>query len=248
MIPKIIHYCWLSNDPFPNDIRHYMDSWKKKLPDYEFVLWNFEKFEKDKSIWVKQAFEARKYAFAADYLRLYALHHYGGIYLDTDVEVFKSFNDLLELPYIVGTEGDEWIEAGILGSEKGSDWTKECLEYFDKPFIKSDGSFDMVTLPRVMNAIISKKRKISVEEKKDILMKSRQDYETNFYLFPKEFFCAKDMGTGIITKTPNTYTVHNFAMSWIPAKDKFLPNLKRRLIRIFGEKVILGFVGILKKS
>jgi mannosyltransferase OCH1-like enzyme len=81
-----------------------MDSWKKHLPDYEFMWWNFERFDKNSSLWVKQAFESKKYAFAADYIRLHALYNYGGIYLDTDVEVLKSFDDLLDLPYFIGKE------------------------------------------------------------------------------------------------------------------------------------------------
>ena len=90
MIPKIIHYCWLSNDPIPSNIQHYMDSWKKYLPDYEFIHWNFDKFDKSSSRWVSEAFDNKKYAFAADYIRLYALYHYGGIYLDMDVDVYHN--------------------------------------------------------------------------------------------------------------------------------------------------------------
>lgn len=102
MIPKIIHYCWLSNDPIPSNIQHYMDSWKKYLPDYEFIHWNFDKFDKSSSRWVSEAFDNKKYAFAADYIRLYALYHYGGIYLDMDVEVLKSFNPFLSLQTMMG--------------------------------------------------------------------------------------------------------------------------------------------------
>ena len=87
MISKIIHYCWLSNDPIPADLQKCMESWKKYLPDYEFMLWNFERFPKSQSKWVSDAFDNKKYAFAADYIRLYALYNYGGIYLDMDVEI-----------------------------------------------------------------------------------------------------------------------------------------------------------------
>ena len=90
MIPKIIHYCWLSNDPIPEKLQEYMKSWKEKLPDYEFKLWNFDCFDINSSQWVKEAFEAKKYAFAADYIRLYAVYNYGGIYMDMDVEVIKK--------------------------------------------------------------------------------------------------------------------------------------------------------------
>ena len=95
MIPKIIHYCWLSDDPVPSDLQKYMRTWKEKLPDYEFMKWDFNRFDKQSSKWVAQAFDNKKYAFAADYIRLYALYNYGGIYLDMDVEVLKSYNPFL---------------------------------------------------------------------------------------------------------------------------------------------------------
>lgn len=78
MIPKVIHYCWLSDEPYPDGILACIYSWKKYLPDYEFKLWNFKCFDIDSSQWVKTAFYAGKYAFASDYIRAYALYNYGG--------------------------------------------------------------------------------------------------------------------------------------------------------------------------
>ena len=95
MIPKIIHYCWLSGDAFPENIRTCFASWKQFLPDYEFRLWDTARFDVHSLPWTKEAFEAKKYAFAADYIRLYALYQFGGIYLDSDVLLYKSFDDLL---------------------------------------------------------------------------------------------------------------------------------------------------------
>ena len=100
MIPKIIHYCWLSGDEIPEKLQLCMASWKKFLPEYEFMLWDLDRFDINQILWTKQAFESKKYAFAADYIRLYAIYTYGGIYLDMDVEVLKSFNPLLNRKYI----------------------------------------------------------------------------------------------------------------------------------------------------
>ena len=92
MIPKVIHYCWLSNDPYPDKIRKCMDTWKKVLPDYQIKLWNTENFDMSKApAYVREAFEQRKWAFASDYIRMYALYTEGGVYLDSDVKVLKSF-------------------------------------------------------------------------------------------------------------------------------------------------------------
>ncbi|SFI09569.1 glycosyltransferase family 32 protein [Halpernia frigidisoli] len=245
MIPKIIHYCWLSDEPIPKKNANCIKTWKTILPDYEFVLWDLKKDNVGEILWVKEAFETKKYAFAADFIRIYALYQYGGIYLDTDVEVIKNFDPLLTLPYFVGTEGDGWIEAAVLGAEKNADWLLNILEYFDKPFIKKDGSLDMTTLPQVMNKIISRDKTIKVVDESVLLQNIRQNYNTHFYLFKKEYFSAKDMGTGIITKTSNTYCIHHFAMSWIPKKDKNLSNFKRRLIGFFGTKNILLIIKLL---
>ena len=127
MIPKIIHYCWLSNDPVPSDLQKYMQTWKVKLPDYEFIKWDFKRFPKGKSKWVDQAFDKKKYAIAADYIRLFALYNYGGIYLDMDVEVLKSYDDLLPLSSMICFEANgTTIEAATIGSEKGCIWVKKC--------------------------------------------------------------------------------------------------------------------------
>jgi hypothetical protein len=239
MIPKIIHFCWLSDDEFPPLIKRCMDTWKVKLPDYEFVHWNREKFNLDSNIWVKQAFETKKYAFAADYIRLYAVYHYGGIYLDTDIEVVKSFDDLLNRPYFAGAEGEGIIEAGVFGAEKHSLWVKQCLDYYkDKTFIQSDGSFDTLTLPRIMMQQISLIKTFKELFPKDISPQEQANQKDFMYMFPKDFFCAKNHGTGQIEQTNNTYCIHHFAMSWVNKNHTMLPNLKRKLMNIFGVKFV----------
>lgn len=140
MIPKVIHYCWLSGDPFPADIQECIDSWKKFLPDYEIVCWDTKRFDMDSCKWVKQAFEAGKYAFAADYIRLYALYHHGGIYMDSDVLVYKPFDDLLKLPYFIGEDFVHCFEPAIIGAEKHTAWVKDVLDRYDGlEFVKKKG-------------------------------------------------------------------------------------------------------------
>lgn len=139
MIPKIIHYCWLSNDPIPSNIQHYMDSWKKYLPDYEFIHWNFDKFDKSSSRWVSEAFDNKKYAFAADYIRLYALYHYGGIYLDMDVEVLKSFNPFLSLQTMYNPQIQISAESGTKRSNfRQKDKTKRSKKRLHTTLIKPE--------------------------------------------------------------------------------------------------------------
>lgn len=246
MIPKIIHFCWLSNDEFPPLIAKAMTTWKEKLPDYEFVHWDTNKFDLESNIWVKQAFETKKYAFAADYIRLYAVYHYGGIYLDTDVEVLKSFNDLIERPYIAGAEIESVIEAGVFGAEKNTPWVKQCLDYYDgKTFVNSDGSYNTLTLPRIMMQQITQTHTVKELPPEQITVNDQIQNKDTLYLFPKDYFCAKNHGTGQLENTKNTYTIHHFAMSWLPKKTTFLPNLKRKLMVLFGVNFINSIISIM---
>ncbi len=240
MIPKIIHYCWLSGEEFPQDIKRNIATWKEMLPDYEFMLWDTNRFDLEQWPFAKEAFEKKKYAFASDIVRLFAVHKYGGIYLDTDVQILKKFDDLLHLPYFAGLEHKNIMEAAIFGAEKESDWLSKCLEYYDnRSFIKDDGSYDITILPTVLKLQLQKFREI-------VTMTSAQvkDVETiirdksSFYLFPYEYFSPKDVETGIIHSTKNTYTIHHFNSSWLPAFSKFRRKIKNILGVKFTNKLV----------
>ena len=240
MIPKIIHYCWLSGEEYPQDIKNNLISWKKILPDYEFILWDKEKSEVIDCIWIQQAVEKRKFAFASDLIRLYAVNTYGGVYLDCDVEVIKKFDDLLHLPYFIGTEHTGIMEAAVFGARKDSSCLPHIMaHYSNRPFIKEDGSLDMVILPVVMKTrleMIKKIRLMDVSEVKNAPSLLKND-ET-FILFPFEYFSAKNHETGKVCKTQNTYTVHHFSSSWMTFSSK----LRRKFVRTIGlnetEKII----------
>lgn len=196
MIPKIIHYCWLSGDTIPEDLQNCMKSWKDKLPDYKFILWDLNRFDLNSSRWVKEAFSAKKYAFAADYIRLYALYNYGGIYMDMDVEVLKSFDDILDRKYLLAYEDKNRIEAGIMGSEPHSEWTQKSLEYYkNRSFYKKNGTIDNRPLPMILNEIIS-------------------NNFPDMKIMGTDVFTTKSLETGIINVTENSYTIHHFAGSW----------------------------------
>jgi mannosyltransferase OCH1-like enzyme len=149
MIPKIIHLCWLSGDPYPKKIQFCIDSWKKYLPDYEIMLWDTNRFDVNSTLWTKQAFEAKKYAFVADYIRFYAVYNFGGIYLDSDVEVIRSFNKFLNLPYFVCSEAvPTSVELAAFGAEKGTAWVKDAMEYYEgRAFVQDNGERAMTPMP-----------------------------------------------------------------------------------------------------
>lgn len=230
MIPKIIHYCWLSNDPYPSDIAKYQESWKKYLPDYEFVLWDANRFDINSSLWVRQAFEAKKYAFAADYIRLYALYNYGGIYMDMDIEVLRPFDEnLLDSEILAGYENDttKLIEAGFLGAEKSNAFIGECLKHYqDRPFVKTNGEYDMLVLPRIITPVYKK--------------------YYNQIPFSFDYFTVKSWETGEIKITENSYTIHHFAGSWGSAADKYLakefgPKIMAKKYPFLVKKLIIWF-------
>lgn len=220
MIPKIIHYCWLSNDPLPPQLQYCIDSWKKYMPDYKIIKWDLERFPLEKSIWVKQAFEMKRYAFAADYIRLYALATEGGIYLDSDVEVLKSFDNLLNLPYFICKENSpQGLEAATIGAEKGTPWICKCLEsYHGKHFIEKDGSFNTTVLPSIL-------KKCIVDNYSMQLINTPSEFIVNpnvVCVLPSDYFSPKNYVTKKIKITKNTYSIHHFAGTWQPIWKKIL--------------------------
>lgn len=226
MIPKIIHFCWMSGDPYPADIQKCIDSWKRLLPDYEIRLWNAKNFDINKSEWVKEAFEAKKYAFCADYIRLYALYNYGGIYLDSDVEVIKSYDDLLDLPYFIGLESKQYFEAATIGAEKNNPFIGEILKYYkDRHFIKENGEQDTLVMPEVMMKVTD-----SIFKRNVINCKADFVFSDNVInVFEYDWFSPID-STGkryVLKVTENTYSIHHFASAWVDWKVKLL-------VKIFG--------------
>ena len=216
MIPKIIHYCWLSNEPIPADLKKCMESWKEKLPDYKIMLWNFDKFPKTKSQWVSDAFDNKKYAFAADYIRLYALYNYGGIYLDMDVEVLKSFDPFLELKTMVCWQKDMGgLEVAVFGAEKNAAWLKDCLAYYiNRPFIKKDGSFDTKPLPNIVEYQLRTKG-YDLVDCNTIGKAKKVERSQKIPVFSYDYFSPKSYKTGKIVITNNSYSIHHFAGSWV---------------------------------
>lgn len=169
MIPKIIHYTWFSGDEYPENIRKCIDSWHKILPDYELRLWDMNAIKDIDSKFLKEAIQMKKWAYAADMVRCYAVYHYGGIYLDTDVEVFKSFDEFLNCKAFIGQENSIhrpiirgriysfFLSSHCFGAEKGHIFVKDCLDYYyERNFILSTNPrqpeyfrFNMVLMPFV---------------------------------------------------------------------------------------------------
>ena len=241
MIPKVIHYCWISGDPFPEKIQKCVNSWHQVLPDYEFVLWDAERIAGIGSRYVNEAVTSKQFAFAADFIRFYALYTYGGIYLDSDVEVLKPFDDLLGLRYFIGKENswNVW-EPAIIGAEAGIPWMKRMLRWWrmgKKSFTDMWGKPQMQVLPWVC------KRQLADFGIKDCYSIDEWTWSDQYICrFPADWFSPKSWETLEIAVSDKTYSIHHFAATW-----KSSDLLKLRLTPMKQcLKMIRGFFSHLK--
>ena len=231
MIPRIVHYCWFGKGQKPELVEQCIASWHRCMPDWTYMEWSEDNFAiASAPLYVRQAYEARKYAFVSDYVRLWALEQYGGVYLDVDFEVYKSFEPLLDCPQkaFVGKEGSKHQPPmlGVMASEPHSRWITTMLHTYDKrEFVMSDGSYDMTT-----NVAYFAAAGVHKEEWVKI--------------YPVTYFCPI-LTTGEDVRNENTYCEHKGLHSWSEKenwKGKILsmvsPKMKIKLIklkrRIFG--------------
>jgi mannosyltransferase OCH1-like enzyme len=212
MIPKILHLCWISGDPYSPLIDNCLNSWKRVLPDYEIIYWNRERVCEIESIWLRETIESKKYAFASDYVRLYALFNFGGIYLDADVEIIKSFGPLLQNKSFIGLESSLDIEAAVIGAEPKSDWVKSCLNYYiDRHFIGENGEMDLTPLPIIINHILANSYGLVIDAK-SLPNEFIKPYLT---IYPPSHFSPKNKYNGRITHSKSTFCIHHLDGSWV---------------------------------
>lgn len=231
MIPKVIHYCWFGRGPKNELAIKCLESWKKYLPDYEIKEWNEDNFDVNLYPYAKEALENRKYAFVTDVVRLYALYMEGGVYMDTDVEVLKTYDPFLHHTMFSGFETNYTVPTGMMAAEKGSVWAKELLDgYNERHFVKDDGSLDQLTNTAVITAYM--------KEKGLKLNNTYQDIPGLCTMYPSDYFCPKDHGTGNIRITSNTVCIHHFAGSWMDQTrwEKIRHSLKYKLVGIIGPR------------
>lgn len=208
-IPKVIHYCWFGKKPMTNLALKCLESWDKYLPDYKKVLWNEDSFDINSNQFTREAYECGKYAFVSDFVRLHALYNYGGIYMDTDVEVLKNLDLFLEYPAFSGFENPDYVPTGIIGAVSLHPWIGRFLDYYkDRHFLRENGSMDLTANVRFMT-------RISEEEFGWHRGNQFQILKDDVYIFPNDYFCPKVWETREIILTESTHTIHHFAASWM---------------------------------
>ena len=215
MIPKIIHYVWVGNNPKPKDIKKCMKTWKKHLKDYKIIEWNESNFDISSHPFVKKAYEAKKWAYVSDYIRMYAIYNYGGIYLDTDVLVLENFDKFLNNKVFVGFERENYPFTAVFGAEKKNKFIKKLLDYFDN-LDAYNFDFENNNTISVSNILINEYG-CSKENKEQLLKDGIKVYKDDILCNPSK----------------NSTTVHIFTGTWLegvkPLKRKIVTALKTNI-------------------
>lgn len=227
MIPKIIHYCWFGKNPKAKLIEKCIDSWKRYCPDWQIIEWNEDNYDVYCNPFCRQAYENKKWAFVSDYVRFDVLNRFGGVYLDTDVEILKPLDCFLDHQLFAGHETDTWVAPGlILGSEPGHPVLKIVLEkYAGASFIDSDGREVHTTVGEYFTKSL---------QMCGIILNGKTQLQNGIAIYAKDYFCPMNDATGEITKTANTYTIHWYLKSWINSGIRLRTRVTRIFHRIFG--------------
>lgn len=225
MIPKVIHYCWFGRGKKPKLTQKCIASWIKHCPDYEVIEWNEDNFDVYENEYTKYCFENNKWAFLSDYVRLKVIYNNGGIYLDTDVEIVKPFDNLLEYDAFYGFENDKFVASGLgFGAVKNHCTVKAMLDEYSKLW-NNDNQIVLTGCPTLnTNALLKLGLKLNGE---------RQSI-CGAEVFSKEFFNPYDDPTGRLIRTDNTYSIHWYAKSALDKKSIFISKLTKPFHRVFG--------------
>ena len=219
-IPKVIHYCWFGKGEMPKLAEKCIKSWKKYCPDYEIICWNEDNFDLTQNRYMKEAYEAGKWAFVSDWARLKIIYDHGGIYFDTDVEVIKPIDELILNHGFMGFDEKGIVATGLgFGAEQGNAIIGAFLkDYDDISFVREDGSYDLTPCPD-RNTATLKALGMDLDNK-------HQEFMDMLFL-PAEYLCPMDYYTGKKTITKNTYSIHHYSASWTSKVTKRTTRIKR---------------------
>lgn len=228
MIPKIIHYCWFGGNPIPENAKKCIDSWKQYCDDFVIIRWDESNFDININEYVKEAYKEKKWAFVSDYVRLHVLKEMGGIYLDTDVEVLRSLEPLLDNMAFCGFESDMSIGTAVMGFEKDNIILNDFIKTYENDhFKRKDGS---------LNTIANTKRLTDICISRGAVLNGSVQNLEQIIVYDSKYFFPKDVTTGKINLTPETYSIHFFDGSWLGEEDLFYQALSEKIRSIFRNK------------
>jgi len=243
MIPKVIHYCWLGNKPLTPLAQKCVDSWRRVMPDYEIKLWNESNYDFQKNTFMANAYKQKMWGFVPDYARLDIIYNYGGIYLDTDVEALKPFDDFLEYPAFCGFESKYLVALGLgFGAEKGNKIIKQLMAPYENMDFKIDDKI-------LQHASLYSKTQAKKWQKKCMVPSSLVQTQTMvnccglkqnntrqsldaMEVFPSSFFAPKN-SANLPIKTNTAYSVHWYEASWLPWYYHIYLRIKKFIVRLF---------------
>lgn len=223
MIPKKIHYCWFGGNEKPEKAKKCIKSWKKYCPDYEIIEWNEENFDVNQNGYTRMCIEEKKYAFLSDYARLVIIEEHGGIYFDTDVEVLRSIDELLDHEAFFGFENDEYINTGVgFGAVAHHKSVETLKKAYDSYLSGAKGTVACPTLNTEAFASVG------------LVKNGKRQNVLGAEIYPVEYLNPYDDTTGRLRKTKNTYSVHWYAKSWLDRKAIMRSKITKPFHRIFG--------------
>ena len=231
MIPKKIHYVWVGGKEKPKDIQRCIKSWKKKLKDYEIIEWNEENFDINSHPFTKSAYEAKKWAYVRDYIRMYALYKEGGIYLDTDNLVLESLDKFLDNKAFVGFENKDYPYTACFGSEKGHPFIKKVLDYYEGREFEFDSNDQMKAVnTKIVSEILVKDFGCKVNNQEQII-------KDGIHVYPDYILCNPSKESSVI---------HIFTGTWMegakPLARKINKFIKLRLTSKFKAGLYRKFI------
>ncbi len=220
MIPKTIHYCWFGNGPIPEKDQRCIESWRKQCPDYQIIKWCEDNYDISKSSYMLEAYEHKKWGFVSDYARLDIVYEHGGIYLDTDVELIRPLDDLLENEGFMSFEEGIHVSSGLcLAAEDHNETVKALLDlYSDLHFVNPDGNLNITPCP-----VMQTNKLLEM----GLVQDDSMQIVGGIKIFPHEYFCPLNYNTGILNVTKNTYGIHWFHESWRSPLDKRIKSVER---------------------
>lgn len=226
MLPKIIHYCWFGGNEKPELAKKCISSWKKHCPNFELREWNEKNFSLDACPqYIKDAYEAKKYAYVSDYVRLKVLYDQGGFYMDTDVELLHSLDGFQDDQAVIGFENDNFVNSGqMLAAEAGHPILKEMMErYTGVDFYHPDGSMFLLGCPHVNTEVLVCH---------GLARNGKAQTVAGVHVYPADWFNPLDSATGELNKTPNTVSIHWYSMSWISPWRRTRVKIMRKIRRM----------------
>lgn len=241
-IDKTIHYCWFGRNPHAPFVEKCIASWKKYCPDYTIIEWNEDNFDVTCNRYVHEAYKSKKWAFVTDYVRLDVLNKYGGIYLDTDVELIKPLDCFLDLSSFMCFEGEESLCTAVIGSQKEQDWLKVLIaDYDNRPFLIANNKYDQTPNSLYIYRFLCEK--FGLKKEKHIL----QNLECGLTVYPSDYFSPKNYSTLKTNLTENTHAIHYYEGQWKSFDGKVKDFIVFLIARIIGEKRVIFLKGKFKK-